>query len=173
MLLRLLVGLSSILLSPSGRADEVDFATTIQPILAKRCYSCHGPDSQQAGLQFDKRETTLAPGESGQIAIVPGDAAKSELIKRIASHDESDRMPPEGKPLNSTEIEALKSWIQSGAEFKKHWSFQPLTKPNLPTVKQPQAARSPLDLFILQKLDKAGMQWVERADQPSNPTTLS
>lgn len=164
----LLIGLCSIPLSLSLQADEVDFATTIQPILAKRCYSCHGPDSQQAGLQFDKRETTLVPGESGQIAIVPGDAAKSELIKRVTSHDESDRMPPEGKPLNSTEIEALKSWIQNGAEFKKHWSFQPLTKPALPTVKHPQAARSPLDLFVLQKLDKAGMQWGEQAD----PATL-
>ncbi len=160
----LLVGLCTINLSRFAQADEVDFATTIQPILAKRCYSCHGPDTQQGGLRFDKREAALVEGESGQIAIVPGDAAKSELIKRITSHDESDRMPPEGKPLNNSEIEAMRSWIQGGAEFKKHWSFQPLSKPALPTLRVAQLARQPLDLFVLQRLEKAGLSWVEQAD---------
>ncbi len=151
----------------SLQADEVDFASQIQPILAKRCYSCHGPDVHEGTVRFDKRDTLLVQADSGQIAIVPGKTAESEMIRRIVADDHT-RMPPDGKPLTKSEVEALTSWIQSGAEYKKHWSFQPLTSPALPRVKHTADAFEPLDLFVLQKLEKAGLQWVSQAD----PTTL-
>ena len=151
----------------SLQADEVDFASQIQPILAKRCYSCHGPDVHEGTVRFDKRDTLLVQADSGQVAIVPGKAAESEMIRRIVADDHT-RMPPDGKPLTKTEVEALTSWIQSGAEYKKHWSFQPLTSPALPRIEHTADALEPLDLFVLQKLEKAGLEWVGQAD----PTTL-
>lgn len=151
----------------SLQADEVDFASQIQPILAKRCYSCHGPDVHEGTVRFDKRDTLLVQADSGQVAIVPGKATESEMIRRIIADDHT-RMPPDGKPLTKSEVEALTSWIQSGAEYKKHWSFQPLTSPALPRVKHTADALEPLDLFVLQKLEKAGLEWVGQAD----PTTL-
>jgi mono/diheme cytochrome c family protein len=140
-------------------AEDIDFASQIQPILAKRCYSCHGPDDQQGNLRFDRRDTLLVEAESGEIAIKPGSPDHSEMIKRVMSTDDSTRMPPEGKPLNSSEIDSLRAWIQNGAEYTKHWSFQPLTHPVPPRVARVQDALQPLDAFVLHKLEKAKVAW--------------
>lgn len=139
--------------SNQGPGTEVDFATQIQPILARKCYSCHGPDLQEGGLRFDDRQSVLSEGESGKNAIVAGDAGASELLRRVMSDDEDERMPPEGKRLSETEVAALRSWIDAGAEYAPHWSFQPIQRRALPTVKDAAWLRQPIDSFVLAKLE--------------------
>ncbi len=82
-------------------AAKVDFRRDVQPLLAQRCYRCHGPDQAKGGLRLNKHETALAELESGAHAIVPGKPDESALVDRISSTDEDLRMPPEGKPLTA------------------------------------------------------------------------
>ena len=84
---------------------EVSFAATIKPILARRCFACHGPDVENGGLRLHNEETALAELDSGGQAIVPGRPDESLLLARVSAEDESERMPPEGKPLTPEEIE--------------------------------------------------------------------
>ncbi|MGN6544635.1 MAG: DUF1549 domain-containing protein, partial [Aureliella sp.] len=139
-------------------ADDVDFATTIQPLLAKRCYSCHGPDKQEGGIRLDQRATLLEAADSGEMPIVPGDSAKSELVRRIESTDDSERMPPEGEPLKKDQIAALRQWIDAGAEYAPHWAFQPVQRRLPPDVEQTAALSQPLDAFIEHKLEDKGLE---------------
>ena len=92
------------------------------------------PDQQEGSIRFDQRDTLLAEADSGSQAIVLGDADESELIRRITSTDEFERMPPEGKPLTESEVNAIRLWIEDGAEFETHWAFQPIRNPELPKV---------------------------------------
>jgi mono/diheme cytochrome c family protein len=140
-------------LDPQLQAEEVDFSTQIQPILARKCFACHGPDHQEAGLRFDDRSTTVGAAESGKHAVVPGQPASSEMLRRITSTEESERMPPEGKRLTESEVKLLTTWIETGAEFKLHWSFQPIRRPALPTVNQTAWPNQPIDHFVLAKLE--------------------
>ena len=111
---------------------KVDFKTDIRPILSNRCFACHGPDEArvESGLRLDLPESATAPSDSGSIAIVPGNVEKSELIRRITSGDESERMPPPhfGAKLTEGEAKLIQTWIASGATFSKHWSFDPIQK---------------------------------------------
>ena len=79
------------------KSNKIDFAAQIQPILARKCYSCHGPDLQEGGLRFDNRETVVGEAESGKHAVVCGQADSSELLRRVTSEIDDERMPPEGK----------------------------------------------------------------------------
>ena len=116
----------------------------VRPILSDKCFACHGPDSakRKAGLRLDVRESALENG-----AIVPGNIEKSELIKRIISHDENEVMPPpEAKlePLKATEIETIKQWIKGGAKYEAHWSFIAPQAAKVPNA----GAASPIDNFV-------------------------
>ncbi len=145
-------------------ADEVDFSNQIQPILARKCYACHGPDKQEGGLRFDDRKTAVAPADSGKAAIVPGKANDSELLARVESEEEGIRMPPEGKRLTTSEVALLKQWIDTGAEFTTHWSFQPVKRPPLPAVHNQAWLRQPIDAFVLAKMESRSIEPVEQAD---------
>ncbi|MEC8558127.1 MAG: DUF1553 domain-containing protein [Planctomycetota bacterium] len=144
-------------------AQEVDFANNIQTVLSRRCYACHGPDQQEGSLRFDQRETLLVKADTGEIPVVPGDPAKSELIRRITSEDESERMPPEGKPLTYEEVRAFKAWIADGAKYEQHWAFQPVQSHKPPAVKNSEWARAPMDHFVLAKLESAKLTPVAQA----------
>lgn len=144
--------------------EEVDFAITIQPLLAKRCYACHGPDKQEGGLRLDQRETLIAEADSGEKPVVPGDSEHSELLRRVLSEDESERMPPEGTPLKSGEIAALRQWINEGAAYAPHWAFQPVRKSAIPATKQLATHVQPIDSFIIAKLEKKNLQLSPAAD---------
>ncbi len=112
---------------------SVDFARDIKPILADKCYSCHGPDAVRRegggedGLRFDTEEGAFAD-LGGYQAIVRGDAEASELVSRITSGDPDIVMPPHDHPksLSDTDIDLLTRWIQQGAKWSLHWSFNPL-----------------------------------------------
>lgn len=147
-------------------ADSViDFTQQIQPLLAKHCYSCHGPDMQEGGLRLDQSESVFKQLESEATAIIPQHPEKSEIIARITSKEEDHQMPPEGDRLKQDEINLIRNWIQQGAVWKKHWAFQPLQKRTPPSVKGKQWVRNPIDVFILAKLEQKGLSPAPRADR--------
>ena len=110
-----------------NQPKKVDFKTQVRPILSNRCFACHGPDEGhvESGLRLDLVESATAPADSGAIAIVPGKVNESELIRRILSSDESERMPPPHFAAKLTELETqlIRDWISAGANYSKHWSF--------------------------------------------------
>ena len=150
----------------------IDFNEDVQPILAARCFSCHGPDPEmrKAGLRLDIGEDALQRRPGHPDAIVPGHPEKSELIKRIESHDPHYLMPqdPQGdaKPISAREIATLKEWVREGAVYRPHWAFEAPNRPPVPQSKaHPNWPRNPIDDFILAKLDQAGLQPSPEADR--------
>jgi hypothetical protein len=147
---------------PDGdvEAASVDYVRQIQPILARHCLACHGPDAaaRQAELRLDLRESATAELPSGQVAVAPGNAAASGLVARIASGDPSEVMPPPefGQPLAPEDRQLLQQWIEQGAAYAPHWAYQPPVWPQLPAVSDPNWPRDPLDHFVLAKLDELG-----------------
>ncbi len=143
---------------------KVDFVRQVQPILAKHCYACHGPDEAEAGLKFTDRDSALAETDSGEHAIVAGDADASTLVARITATDD-ERMPPEGDPLSQPEIDVLRDWIQQGAAWDKHWAFKPMQKVEPPKVDNAAWNENAIDAFIYQGLQSAGLQPNPPADR--------
>jgi uncharacterized protein DUF1553/uncharacterized protein DUF1549/cytochrome c len=151
----------------SLRADEqVDYLSKIKPILAARCYSCHGILKQEAGLRLDTAVLAIKGGDSGP-AIKPGDAASSLLIQRVTAKDESERMPGEGEPLKPEQIEALRTWINQKAtapaseqperDPRVHWAFRPIVRPAVPDVANSSWVRNPIDAFIAANHQRQGL----------------
>ena len=140
----------------------ITFADDIQPVLAKRCYQCHGADHVESGLRLDRRRNAMAGGDLG-IAISPGNPSASGIIQRISS-SEADRMPPEGARLTSSEIKSLERWIQQGARWPDgldgkpdpidtHWSWQPFNASVPPDVNEQSWPQNEIDFFVLRKLE--------------------
>jgi hypothetical protein len=138
-------------------APAIDFNRDIRPILSDNCFACHGPDdkARKAKLRFDLHDEALQPAKSGERAIVPGDTAHSELIRRITTKDPDDVMPPpkSGKKLTSAQVDLLQRWIAQGAPWKVHWAYEPPRRPVVPAVKEKRWARNPIDHFILERLE--------------------
>jgi hypothetical protein len=151
-----------------GQEPAVQFATEIQPLLARRCFACHGPDKAEAGLRLNSAESIVAELESGTRAVVPEQPEASELIARIRSQEEGVRMPPEGKPLTQEEQERLSRWIAQGAHWTKHWSFEPMQRPSPPARPDGSVAANPIDAFIDSRLAAKNLVASDRAD----PKTL-
>ena len=149
--------------APAG----VDFSEQVEPILRDRCYACHGVNVQMNGLRLDERSHALKGGDSGLPSVIPGDSAQSLLIRTVAGLDPDRVMPKTGDRLTSEEIGLLRAWIDDGAPYaelhdsspadgKDHWSFQPLTSPPVPEVKNADWVRNPIDAFVLAKLEERG-----------------
>ncbi|WP_406698063.1 PSD1 and planctomycete cytochrome C domain-containing protein [Singulisphaera sp. Ch08] len=141
----------------AGRAEEpIRFAREIAPILADKCYPCHGPDpgTRKAKLRLDRREDALADRD-GSTAFVPGNVDESEAFQRMIAEADDERMPPPktGKTLSKHELELIRRWIEQGAKWETHWSFVPPTRPTLPTVDGPWP-RNAIDHFVLDRLRK-------------------
>ena len=151
--------------------ENVDFKRDILPILAGKCYVCHGPDpsTRKAGLRLDQRDTALSKTRSGAVAIVPGKTDSSELVRRIRAH-EDERMPPAkaGKPLTPGEKDLLVRWIEEGAEYQLHWAFVKPERPQTPRVKNKTWLKNEIDAFVLARLEAAGLE----PSLPAEPTTL-
>jgi len=155
---------------PAAADETVDFAREVQPILQQHCLKCHGPEEQNGGLRYDDRQGALVPGDSGRHAIVPGQPEQSELLLRIASPDKEVRMPAKGAALRADEIAILTKWISEGADWpgsaatpppaktaSSHWSFQPITKPIPPAVRDESWPLNPIDRFLQRKREAAGL----------------
>ena len=103
----------------------INYAVSIQPILAEHCLVCHGQDEAEAGLRLDRPDGAMVESDSGHRAIVPGHPKASQLMSRITATDET-RMPPEGEPLSAAQVNLLRQWIAEGAEWQTHWAYRPL-----------------------------------------------
>ncbi len=135
----------------------IDFDRQVRPILSDNCFTCHGPDEKRrmAGLHFDTKEGAF--GKPG--VIVPGDSAGSKMYQKISNPNEAMRMPPtySGRKLTAVQIELIKKWIDSGAKWETHWAFNVPKRPELPVVENQTWARTPVDRFVLAKLEKEGL----------------
>ena len=141
-------------------SDVVDFNRDVRPILVARCFVCHGPDesTRKRGLRLDLRDGAIAPAKPGRDpAIIPGDAERSLLIERITDH--LDPMPPSGEPLTAAEIETLRRWVDDGAEYAGHWSWEPVGDPTPPVIapERQRLIRTDIDRFINGALEKADL----------------
>ncbi|MDP6036315.1 MAG: PSD1 and planctomycete cytochrome C domain-containing protein, partial [Verrucomicrobiota bacterium] len=146
-------------------AAPPDYVKDIKPLLRNKCSSCHGAKKQKSKLRLDAGKFIHAGSKEGEV-IVPGKANTSELITRVLSHDEEERMPPEGAPLTAEQVAQLQAWINAGAKFpadeviasapKEHWAYQPVKRPELPKVKNRDWTTNPIDYFILAKLEAKG-----------------
>jgi len=147
----------------------VDFNRDIRPIFSDHCYACHGPDEakRKAGLRLDVEQDAFKELKSGQRAIVPGDTARSSLVSRIQSTDADELMPPaeHGKPLSKGQIDLLRRWIEQGAAWQKHWAFIPPRPSELPEVRQADWVRTPVDRFVLDRLEADGLRPNDEADK--------
>jgi hypothetical protein len=164
-----------------GNARGIEFfEKRIRPLLANKCYQCHSLQSKKAkgGLLLDSRAGLLNGGDSGP-AIVIGDPDASLLIKAVRCKDKDLRMPPGREKLTGAQVADLEAWVKMGAplpragvqedrikaEARTHWAFQPVKRPAVPTVKNERWVQSPIDAFILAKLEHAGMQPAQPADK--------
>jgi hypothetical protein len=149
-------------------AEPVDFARDVLPLLADRCFACHGPDeaAREANLRLDLHTAALAPAASGRAAIVPGDPAASSLVARIEHTNPRRRMPPSstGKALDAAERALLARWIEEGASWATHWAWTAPRATEAPQVADEGWCREPLDRFILARLESEGLSHARRAD---------
>ena len=152
--------------------DEVDFNHDIRPIINNKCIACHGGVKKSGDLSFLFEEEALAINESGERAIVPGSPGKSELIKRIKSHDPDYRMPLDAEPLSKEEIDLLTKWIHQGAPWKDHWAYIPPEEIAVPPV-QSSWVINDIDRFIFNRLEREGIQPNPMADKYSVIRRLS
>ncbi|MFN0171933.1 MAG: PSD1 and planctomycete cytochrome C domain-containing protein [Bryobacteraceae bacterium] len=167
--------LSWIPIAWAGDARE-EFELRVRPVLAKNCYSCH-TESKLGGLRLDSRDAILKGGASGP-AIVPKKPDESLLVQAIEQRHARLKMPPSSK-LRAGEIAALREWIQGGAywppaavppvpenaaryritpEQRAFWSFQPVVEPAPPKVRHSNWVKSPIDQFVLARLEEKNLQ---------------
>ena len=157
------------------------FESKIRPVLADNCYKCHSAKSEKikGGLLLDSRAASLKGGETGP-AVVPGDLEKSLLIKAVRYTDPDLQMPPKDKKLSNAQIADLEAWVKMGApdprettaaqanwkdSAKDHWAWQPLKKPAVPAVKDSAWCQTPVDNFIVAKLEEKGLKPNSIADK--------
>ncbi len=166
------------------------FEKRIRPLLAQRCWDCHGGENAESDLRLDSRADMLEGGSRGA-AIVPGEPDKSLLIRAV-NHADTLAMPPKEK-LSQRDINDLTAWVKAGAvwpdgdkpksvtkkpvvktdskpmqftdEQKSFWAFQPMSNPRAPAVKQERWIQSPIDCFILSELEARGLKPAEIADK--------
>ena len=152
-------------------ADSIDYNWHVRPILSENCFKCHGPDpaAREAGLRLDLRDFAIAelPETPGKRAIVPGDADRSELVRRIRATNVDERMPPESthKTLSPAQMAILEQWIENGAEYRPHWAFIAPQRPAAPNDTGSGEARNPIDGFVLARLDREGLKPSAAADK--------
>lgn len=157
-----LATLSRIALSDDSLPERVEFNRDIRPILSDVCFHCHGPDQakRKADLRFDIKDGAFADLGNGRKAIVPGNLESSELVRRITSTDPDLKMPPPDadRKLSARQILLFRRWIEQGAKWDNHWSFEkPIRRP-IPDLKLTSDwLQSPIDAFILDTLQHEGL----------------
>ena len=152
---------------------KVDFNTEVKPLLNKKCITCHGGVKRQSGFSLLFRNDALAINKSGKVAIIPGDADNSEMIKRLYLKDPEERMPYKHPPLSNDEIALLKKWINQGAAWGNHWAYTPVQETPLPNIEQgpfglfgkPAWIKNNVDAFIYEKLKEEKLTPSAMADK--------
>jgi mono/diheme cytochrome c family protein len=159
--------------SSAAPPTAVDFARDIQPILQKNCYECHGPKKTKAKLRLDSPAGITKGGESGAI-LVAGKSEHSLIVRRILGLDGDDRMPKDGDPLPTAQLALIRAWIDQGAHWPQgagqptvaapatdeqpvHWAYRRPVRSDPPEVKKTDWVRTPIDRFILARLEKESL----------------
>ena len=133
-----------------------DYTRDVEPLLAKRCYMCHGAQQQMSGLRLDRQDSAAR-------VIQPGRSADSRLMQMV-SGDAKKVMPPVGDRLTAAQVAMLRAWIDAGAKWPQssqpavHWSIQKVQRPIVPAVNDPAWPRNAIDNFVLAKLDAEGIR---------------
>lgn len=168
-------------LAIGAEADSPQFESDVRPILKAHCWQCHGEVDELKGELDTRLARFLRKGGESGAAIVPGRHRESLLYQRVASGE----MPPGSKRLSAKEVAVLARWIDSGAptlrpepetlpreaffttEERRHWAFQPIRRSTLPNVTNPELLRSPIDAFLLSRLESQGLSFGSVADRPA------
>jgi hypothetical protein len=187
--MKYLVLLLTVVMASSGFARDPQlspevlsfFEREVRPVLVERCVSCHGPQRQSGHLQLDGRNFILTGGDSGP-AVEPGDPKGSLLLSVVRHEHKKFKMPRGGERLPKAEVAALEKWIALGAPWpgskraqpaelakddRSHWSFQPVRRPEIGTTQVPLSASNAVDVFILARLEAAGIASNPEADRRS------
>ena len=151
---------------------DIEFNADIRPILSDKCFHCHGPDAEtrEANLRFDTADG-LRKDLGGYFAVVPGNPEDSEIYKRIIHTNPEDRMPPANthKIVSDEEIVKIYKWIEQGAQWQGHWAFEDIKNPNTPNLSNKSDAedwvQTPIDSFVLARMQKAKLSPSEKADK--------
>ncbi|WP_395753166.1 DUF1553 domain-containing protein [Prosthecobacter sp.] len=162
------------LLSASSALAEtaphtIQFSKEIRPILSENCFFCHGPDEKkrEAGLRLDE-EAGAKKNNDGVTAVVPGHPEKSALLERIVSKDPDEMMPPpkQHKTISPAQVALLTEWIKQGAPWGKHWSYEKVVRPAVPSLKAQAAGLklNSVDAFLVQRLEKEKLKYAPMAD---------
>lgn len=156
-----------------ARGQEI-FARHVRPLLLESCYKCHGGEKTRSGLDLSTRESLLKGGDNGPVV---GDRATTSKLYRLAAHLDTPHMPPKAPPFKDEQLKHLAAWIDLGAPYDKplsakagpkkpmvvtdedrsFWSFRPLARVSVPSVKNVSWVRTPVDRFVLAKLEEKGI----------------
>jgi mono/diheme cytochrome c family protein len=167
--------LAVVFAGPEAQGEEADiFRQTIAPVFERHCIQCHNGEKSKGDLVLSERDQALVGGESGP-AIVPGKPDESLLIEYISG--DKPEMPKDAKPLKAEEVAAIRHWIEAGAIWPadmkladRHeidanwWSLKPLAKVEVPKVDS-DWVRTPLDAFVVEKLNQHSLQPSAEADR--------
>jgi hypothetical protein len=167
------------LLLRAAHAAEPSFERDVRPILKTHCFMCHGEGSEREGnLDLRLRRLMAQGGDSGA-AVVPGKPEESLIYRRVRDAE----MPPGKKKLTNDEVSIIGRWIAAGAptlrpepeqigpghliteEERSHWAFQPVNAAALPQVKHAELVRTPIDAFLLAKLEQHRLRFTSEADK--------
>ncbi|MCP5538222.1 MAG: PSD1 domain-containing protein [Akkermansiaceae bacterium] len=162
---------------PASAGDRISFNKHIRPIFIAKCTKCHGGAKADGDLSLIYRAEVLGKGKSGKTIIVPGKPDQSELFRRITTEDIDEKMPlQEGEhadePLDVQQIGLVRKWIEQGAEWEEHWAYIKPQQQALPRLKNPSWVNTPMDHFVLARLEKNNLgptapadraQWLRRA----------
>src|SRR5262249_11350788 len=145
-----------------------DFNREVRPILAANCFTCHGPDAaeRKAELRLDTKHGAFAD-LGGHAAIVAGQPEQSELVRRVASAQADERMPPadSGKKLAPGQIDLLRRWVAEGAKWQEHWAYVRPIRPAAPPLPDAAGEATPIDSFVRARLPEAGLSPAPEADR--------
>lgn len=161
LLLILTAGLFTTHASDGG---DINYNRDVRPILADKCFACHGPDqgNREAGLRLDTADGAYASLESDAdaVAILPGRPDQSHLFLRITASDPNERMPPVSSNLSLTpdEIETIRRWIEEGANYQSHWAFIPPEKSPVPVLPDDHWSINEIDRFVLKKMREQNLE---------------
>jgi len=153
--------------------DEIDFSNDVKPILNKHCITCHGGVKKNSGFSLLFEEEAFAKAESGEVAIIPGDADHSNFIQRLTEEDPELRMPYNAPKLDDKEIDILRKWVNQGAKWGEHWAYRLPEKVDVPKSFSfasilgfnPKGISNNIDYFIKDKFDEKGLSFSEEADK--------
>jgi mono/diheme cytochrome c family protein len=170
---------------PDPAKTQVDFLRDIEPLFRKHCQACHGARQQMNGLRLDHPDAVSKGAYSGPV-VRAGDSAGSKLIQLVAGVIPGKVMPPAGPALAQAEVSTLRAWIDQGARWPPPaespsaetpksvpWAFQPITRPQPPSVRNQAWIRNPVDRFILAKLEAERIEPSREAGKAKSIRRLS